>query len=52
VNLELPFAEVDPADLDEYLARIDRELDTLFLGEVDATFERLREGGSESVPAA
>jgi hypothetical protein len=42
VNLELPFVvELEPSPLDEYLAAIDRELDALFLDEVDGA-ERLR----------
>jgi hypothetical protein len=46
VNLELPFvesssAELD-AELDEYLARIDRELDALFLEAVAERLERIR----------
>jgi len=42
VNLVLPFDELAPSELDEYLARIDRELDALFLDEVDGIVARLR----------
>lgn len=42
MNLDLPFADPDPSELDEYLAAIDRELDTLFLDEVDGVMQRLR----------
>jgi hypothetical protein len=35
VNLELPFDELPDSELDAYLARIDRELDALFLDEVE-----------------
>ncbi len=42
MNLELPLVEVDAAELDAHFARIDRELDVLFLDEVEATVERLR----------
>lgn len=40
MNLELPFDEVGPSELDEYLARIDRELDALFLDAVSGALER------------
>jgi hypothetical protein len=46
VNLELPFVEAPSAELsaelDEYLARIDRELDALFLAAVAERLERIR----------
>jgi hypothetical protein len=42
VNLDLPFVETDPAVLDAYLDKIDRELDSLFLDAVDGELERLR----------
>ncbi len=42
MNLELPFDEVGPSELDEYLARIDRELDALFLDAVAGALERRR----------
>jgi len=42
VNLELPLAEPEPSPLDEYLAAIDRELDALFLDEVDGVMRRIR----------
>jgi hypothetical protein len=42
VNLELPFEELAPSELDAYLAQIDRELDALFLEEVDGAFDLLR----------
>jgi hypothetical protein len=42
VSLELPFvADPEPSALDEYLAAIDRELDALFLDEVDGVVQRL-----------
>jgi hypothetical protein len=41
VNLDLPFAETDHAALDAGLARVDRELDALFLEEVAVTLLRL-----------
>ena len=42
MNLELPFNDLQPSELDPYLARIDQELDALFLEEVEGTLERLR----------
>ena len=42
MNLELPFEEVPASELDEYLARIDRELDALFLDEALQSLERAR----------
>jgi hypothetical protein len=43
VNLEFPFVtDSEPSALDEYLARIDRELDGLFLDEVDGVVQQLR----------
>jgi hypothetical protein len=42
VNLELPFEALDAPELDEYLARIDRELDALFLDEVEDALAILR----------
>ena len=42
MNLELPFDDVQSSELDPYLARIDQELDTLFLEEVEGTLELLR----------
>lgn len=36
MNLDLPFAEDDAAALDAFVASIDRELDALFLDEVEA----------------
>jgi hypothetical protein len=41
VNLELPFVTVDASELDAVLARIDAELDALFLAEVESEVERL-----------
>ena len=41
MNLDLPFAEVDAAALDEGFAGVDRELDALFLEEVAVTLIRL-----------
>jgi hypothetical protein len=42
VNLDLPFDQLPPSELDDYLARIDRELDALFLDDVQVTVEQLR----------
>jgi hypothetical protein len=42
VNLELPLRELDPSKLDEGLARMDRDLERLFLDEVEGTLARLR----------
>jgi hypothetical protein len=42
MNLVLPFDELAPSELDAFLAEIDRELDALFLDEVDGTLEVLR----------
>ncbi len=41
MNLELPLSEPGSPELDEVLARIDRELDALFLDDVTETLERL-----------
>ncbi len=42
MNLELPLPELDASQLDEGLARIDLDLDRLFLAEVEGTLARLR----------
>lgn len=42
MNLDLPFADSDPAVLDAHLDEIDRELDALFLEAVGGELERLR----------
>ena len=42
MNLDLPFEAPAPAELDAQLARIDRELDALFLDEVQAALAALR----------
>jgi hypothetical protein len=42
VNLELPFYELPDAELDAYLARIDQELDALFLDQVQDNLEAIR----------
>ncbi len=52
MNLELPFPDPPTPELDEYLARIDRELDALFLDEVAVGVERLRAVLSSSDTAA
>ena len=52
VNLLLPFDEVAPCVLDEYLAHIDRELDALFLDDVQANLEQLRGDGVTEARAA
>jgi hypothetical protein len=52
VNLELPFDEPEPSELDEVLARIDRELDVLFLEAVSGALERRRAEPPASDPAA
>lgn len=49
MNLELPFDVPAAPELDEYLARIDRELDALFLEAVAEALERI---AAESPPAA
>jgi hypothetical protein len=52
VNLELPFDDLPHPELDEYLARIDQELDTLFLDAVAGELERLRADAPRPDPAA
>jgi hypothetical protein len=52
VNLELPFRFVDPSELDEHLARIDAELDALFLREVESAVEVLAASRLEPGAAA
>jgi hypothetical protein len=52
VNLELPFDDLGSDELDEYLARIDRELDALFLDAVAGTLERLGVDAPPPDPAA
>lgn len=42
MNLDLPFDQLPPSELDEYLAQIDRELDALFLDDVAETLKVLR----------
>lgn len=42
MNLDLPFVAPDASALDEYLAEIDRKLDTLFLDAVSDELDRLR----------
>ncbi len=42
MNLELPFPDADGSALDEYLTRIDEELDALFLDEVEGVLRRIR----------
>lgn len=42
LNLDLPFEEDDPAALDECVAKIDRELDAVFLNAIEGEMERLR----------
>jgi hypothetical protein len=53
VNRELPFCDPAGSELDEYFARIDRQLDALFLGELlrerDATLDEVTGAG---LPAA
>ena len=41
MNLDLPFDQVPSDELDAYLERIDQELDTLFLGAVAETLQRI-----------
>lgn len=48
MNLELPFMQADTSELDEYLARVDRDLDALFLDDVAGTLEQLRDDRAES----
>ncbi len=42
MNLELPLYELPDAELDAYLAKIDAELDALFLADVEDTLEAIR----------
>ena len=42
MNLELPFYELPDSELDAFLARIDGELDALFLDDVQETIEAIR----------
>lgn len=42
MNLDLPFMEPERSALDEYLAAVDRELDSLFLDEVNGVLLQLR----------
>ncbi len=42
MNLDLPFAESDPAALDKCLDEIDQELDALFMSAVGGELQRLR----------
>jgi hypothetical protein len=49
VNLELPFGELPPDDLDAFLAEIDRELDKLFLDDLAPS---LTQRAAEPAPAA
>jgi hypothetical protein len=41
VTLDLPFPEVPSDELDAYLAKIDEQLDTLFLDAVSEALQRL-----------
>jgi hypothetical protein len=52
VNLELPFEQAEPDELDAYLARIDQQLDALFLDEVAASLARSAAGPSAAEAAA
>jgi hypothetical protein len=52
VNLELPFSDVCDTELDAYLARIDEQLDALFLDEVKGTLEALLAEPAPTPPAA
>lgn len=47
MNLDLPFDDTDPAELDAHLTKIDRELDALFLNEIEGELERLRQEREE-----
>lgn len=42
MNLDLPFVEPERSPLDEYLAAMDRELDALFLEEVNGVLTQVR----------
>ncbi len=42
MNLDLPFPEPDPSEIDEVLDAIGEELDALFLDEVDGQLRRIR----------
>ncbi len=52
MNLELPFEEIPPEELDQELAKIDRELDALFLEYLDWTAEQLKAERLAGVTAA
>jgi hypothetical protein len=52
VNLELPFDEPAASELDEAFARIDRELDALFLEAVAGALERRGADAPAPDPAA
>ncbi len=52
MNLELPFSDVSDTELDAYLARIDEELDALFLDEVKGSLEALLAEPAPKPPAA
>ena len=52
MNLELPFDELPDADLDALLERIDRELDALFLDDVQETIEAIRATPASPADAA
>lgn len=52
MNLELPFDPIAPSELDELLAAIDRELDALFLDDVQQTVEALRSERDAGAEAA
>jgi hypothetical protein len=52
VNLELPFYELPDAELDAFLERIDRELDALFLDDVQGSIEAIRADPAPDVAAA
>jgi len=41
VNLDLPFPDAAPDELDAFLSKIDEELDVLFLGAVSEALQRL-----------
>jgi hypothetical protein len=52
VNLELPFYELPDAELDAYLARIDEQLDALFLDDVQGALEAEPSPGAATTTAA
>jgi hypothetical protein len=49
--LELPFDELRPSELDEYLLEIDQKLDACFLGELEDAFAAALRAAKQPEPA-